>query len=224
MRAPAAFSMSLMRLTWAGVILLPLPAYALELWLATVFQGFPDGENLALLRTVEAYGVERDLAVLVALVLAAAWVLPRIVHRRAIARLRRRARTEIDLHHGPTYRRPPTRVLRFPAEGGAIEMAGARFAVRSAGVLALVAIVELAVFVRMLGWRSFDCMMCRAPTTVYVPDLREHLVLIGLIVAFTAFHLPRRASIVAPLHDLLEKREAGERALGPPPCPRCDPG
>ena len=87
MRAPAAFSMSLMRLTWAGVILLPLRAYALELWLATVFQGFPDGENLALLRTVEAYGVERDLAVFVALVLAAAWVLPRIVHRRAIARL-----------------------------------------------------------------------------------------------------------------------------------------
>ncbi len=203
MKAPAAGSMILMRLTWAGVILLPLPAYALELRLATAFRGIPDGENLALLRTVEAYGVERDLAVFVALVLAAAWVLPRMVHRRAIARLRRRARTEIDPHHGPTYRRPPARVLRFPVGSGAIEMAGSRFAARSAGVLALIAIVELAVFVRMAGWRSYDCAVCRAPTTVYVPDLREHLVLIGLIVAFAAFHLPRRASILAPLRDLL---------------------
>ena len=205
MRAPAASSMLLMRLTWAGVILLPLPAYGVLLWLANANLASSDDESAALLRVVEPFGVGRDLAIFAAFVLAVAWVLPRILHRRAIERLRRRARTEIDPDHGGTYRASPSLVQRLPPESAAIDTARARFAVRSAATLGMIAVLELAVFLRMASVKSFHCWGGGMPVTVYVPSPREHLVLIGLIVAFTALHVPRRASIVAPLRDLLEK-------------------
>jgi hypothetical protein len=131
--------------------------------------------------------------------------LPRILHRRAIERLRRRARNEIDPLHGGTYRASPSLVQRLPPGSAAMEMARARFAVRSAATLGMVAVLELAVFLRMAIDKSFHCWGEGMPVTVYVPSPREHLVLIGLIVAFAAFHLPRRASIAGPLRDLLEK-------------------
>src|ERR1700734_2283493 len=111
MRAPAAFSMLMMRLAWAGVILLPLPAYALELWLENVYRAFSEHDPSGLVGPLERHGVGRDLAIFAVAVLVTAGVLPRIHPRRAIERLRRRARTGLDPLHPGTHRAPPALAL-----------------------------------------------------------------------------------------------------------------
>ena len=190
--------MRTMRATWALVLVSPWPAYAVLLWLA---QRYLDLEGVISGRTVERFGVGPGLAALTVAALAVACVGPRLVHRRAIDRLRARARFELDPLGDGTYRAPPL-VRRFPDEAAALKAACARHATRSAATLAVTASLELVLLFAMLPMKSFGC-FGGGGTTVSVPEAREHLFLLGVLVAVTALDAPRRAAVVWRIRDLL---------------------
>jgi hypothetical protein len=192
-----ASSLLLIRLTWAQVLLLPLPAYALELWGA---HRYLDPDAMSYWRTVEPFGVGPERWFLTAATIGVAWVVPRLFYLRAMRRLRGRARLEIDPGLG-TYRTAPPRVWRWASEEAAITMAHARYAGRSAATLALLASVELAVFFQLMPVRSFHCF--GSGTHVYVPKEDEHVLLIGLVLVVLMLELPRWSAIVRPIRDLL---------------------
>jgi hypothetical protein len=128
MRPLAAGSMWLMRLTWATVLVFPLPAYAVVLWWVRVNLASTDPDHPFRWLDVRTFGVGWDVAAKVAVALAVAWAAPWLLHRRAMARLRRRARVEVDPVASVAYRAAPPRIARFPEGSGAIEAARARFA------------------------------------------------------------------------------------------------
>jgi hypothetical protein len=186
-----------MRLTWLQVLLLPLPAYALELWVA---RQYLQPDPLVSWRTVEHFDVGVEHWLVTAVAIGAAWILPLLYHRRAMRRLRGRARLEVDPVRG-TYRTPPPRVWRWPSETAAIEMAQARYAVRSAATLATLAGVELAVFSWLSPVRSFHCF--GPDPFVHVPDENAHLLLVVLLAGVTVLLTPRRSAALRPIRDLL---------------------
>ena len=187
-----------MRLSWIQVLLLPLPAYALEFWLALQYLQ-PD--PVVSWRTVERFGVGTVHWLVAAAAVGAAWIVPLLFYRRAVRRLRGRARLDVAPERG-TYRTAPPRVWQWASETAAIEMAHARYAVRSAATLATLAGVELAVFSGLMPVRSFPCF--GPGPAVYVPEENAHLLLVGLLVGVTALLAPTRSAALRPIRDLLE--------------------
>lgn len=187
-----------MRATWVLVLVLPWPAYALEIWLAQQYLGV---DGLISGRTVERFGVGPGLAALTIVALGVACVGPRIAHRRAVERLRGRARFELDPLRDGTYRAPPL-VRRFPDDAAALKAAYARYAARSAATLAVIASLELVLFFEMTLTKSFAC-FGGGGTTVFVPSAGEYLPLLGALVVVTALEFPRRGVMVRRLRDLL---------------------
>jgi len=196
--AVRASSMWLMRVTWVQVLLLPLPAYLVELWIARRYSGV----ELGLYAEVGTFGVGWEVAIFAAAILGAASIAPRLAHRRAMRRLRLRARAELSSGRGGRYRAAPPLVLRFPAEDAALEMAAARYATRLCAALGLLAILDLRIFFAMVPWKGFPCV---DSPTVYVPSAPQHLLLVGLVVAVAALELPRRAAIVGPIDDIVAR-------------------
>jgi hypothetical protein len=201
MRSPTAGSMWLMRLTWATALVFPLPAYALLLWfvqwnLASTDPGHPYRQL-----GVGTFGVGWDVAAEVAVALAAAWAVPWLVHRRAVARLRRRAREEVDARSSVSYRAAPPRVTRLPVGCGALEAARARFAGRSAATLAVVAVVDLAFFFWLVPLRGFPCV--GYPGSLDVPSPGAWGALLAVVAAYKLLVVPTRGRITGPLRDLL---------------------
>ncbi len=202
MRSPTAGSMWLMRLTWATVLVFPLPAYALLLWFVQWNLASTDPEHPYRRLGIGTFGVGWDVAAKVAVALAAAWAVPWIVHRRAVARLRRRAREELDAGPSGAYRAAPPRVARLPAGCGAIEAARARFAGRSAATLAVVAVVELAILFSLVPFHGFPCV--GGPGALDVPSPSAWGALIAVVAAYTLLVVPTRGRITGPLRDLLD--------------------
>jgi hypothetical protein len=194
--------MWLMRLTWATVLVFPLPAYALVLGFVHANLASTDPDHPFRRLGVGTFGVGWEVAAKVAVALAAAWAVPRIVHRRAVERLRRRAREEIDPRPTVAYRAAPPRIARLPPGGGALEAARARFAGRSAATLAVVAVVDLAVLFWMMPIRGFPCV--GGVGTLDVPSPTAWGALIVLVAVFTLLLVPTRRSVVGPLRDLLD--------------------
>jgi hypothetical protein len=205
-----------MRLTWALVLLLPLPAYALELWGA---RQCLEADPMVNGRHVAPFGVGSERWLIAMGAIGAACIVPRLFHVRAMRRLRGRARHEIDPGLG-TYRTAPPRVWRWASEEAAITMAQARYAGRSAATLALLANVELAVFFQLMPVVSFHCF--GSGTHVYVPKEDEHVLLIGLVMVVVLLELPRWSAVVRPIRDLLgagaraRARDAGADGEGRP--------
>lgn len=185
-----------MRVTWIQVLLLPLPAYALEFWLA---RQYLKRDPMLSWLTVERFAVGTERWIAAAAAIGAAWLVPLLFYRRAVQRLRGRARLEVE--PGPaTFRTPPPRVWRWVSETAAIEMAEARYAARLAATLAVLAGVELTIFSWLLPVRSFPSV---GPGTVNVPEESAHLLLIGLVVGVTALLAPRRSAALRPIRDLI---------------------
>jgi hypothetical protein len=196
MKFPAS-SMWMMRATWALVLVLPWPAYVLELWVA---QQFLATDGLVPWRTVTRFGVGRSLAALVSVAIGVACVGPRIAHRRAIERLRGRARFDLDPLRDGTYRASPL-VRRFPDDAAALKAAYARYGARSAATLAVIASLELVLFFSMTLTKSFACL--GGGTTVHVPSAREYVLLLGGLVVVTALEFPRRGAVLQRVRDLI---------------------
>jgi hypothetical protein len=195
--AMRASPLLVVRFTWLQLLLLPLPAYALEFWTARRHLN-PDPPAPWL--TVERFDVGARHWLVAAITIGAGWILPLLLYRRAMQRLRGRARLEVD--PGPaTFRTPPPRVWRWPSEGAAVAMAEARYATRMAATLAVIAGVELAIYFWLLPERSFHCF--GSGTHVYVPDENEHLLLAGLVMGVTVLLVPRRSAALRPIRDLL---------------------
>jgi hypothetical protein len=187
-----------MRLTWLQVLVFPLPAYALEFWFA---RRYLDPDPMVSWLTVERFDVGTKHWLVAAAAIVAGWILPHLFYRRAMQRLLDRARLEVDL--GPaTFRTPPPRVWRWPSEEAAVAMAEARYATRAAATLAVIAGVELAVFFWLMPVRCFHCF--GPGTDVYIPEEREHLLLVGLLVGVTVLLAPRRSAALRPVRDVLE--------------------
>jgi hypothetical protein len=187
-----------MRLTWIQVLLLPVPAYALEFWVA---RRYLEPDSMVSWRTVERFDVGAEHWFVAAAFIGLGWIVPRLFYVRAMRRLRGRAQLEVDPRRDGTYRTAPPRVWQWPSEGAATEMAQARYAVRLAATLATLAAVELAVLCWLLPVRSFPCF--GPGPFVLVPEENAHVLLIALVMVVLVLELPRWSAIVRPIRDLL---------------------
>jgi hypothetical protein len=193
-------SLRLLRLTWALVLVMPLPAGALALWVARWLREPRDPGRPWV---VNQLGVEARYAVGIAAAIVVAWGVPWLWHRRATRRLCRRAHLEVDPGRDTTYRTAPYRVWRWASDEAARAMALDRYAVRLCATLAVLAAVELHVYLRLLPVRSFHCFNPGADAWVAWED--DHLLLIGLVALAVALLAPRRSAAEGPVHAWLAR-------------------
>ena len=134
-----------------------------------------------------------------ALLVLASTTLPHVLHRRSIARLRRRSVTEIDPSHPGTYRNPPDTTLRLAHPEATRPSAAARYTARLALSFALVAPVLFFAGAHM-GW-FIPYTSCVVSVQCYV-DPAEYGPLILLAAGVIAVQVPTRRRALRSIEDL----------------------
>lgn len=196
--------LALMRATWATTLLLTLATIEYPLlWGVTVARGgwpYPHPEELGPsgIWCAGAGLPVRSYVAAVVLALASA-AIPRALHRRSIARLRRRAVAFPDPAQAGDYRRAPGQELAIADVGPALHAAAARYAARLALSLALLLPLPLLAAEHM-GW-FVPGTSCCVVTQCFV-DPMECGPFILLAAIAIALQFPTRRGALGPIADL----------------------